>query len=697
MGRACPTGAFWLVAISLLITAVPTLANSDPTLVDAIKMTEVPRTGNQIELPTDKHLLAVDRRSRVDIDFDKAALRNAAARHAPTGGTLGPEDPAAAKRRDNAAALLGALENYLDQWRDLQAAITEFRSLEGLGEDDRKKRIEDLQQRTRAMGKKRQAWISLAKQSILNQAVANGWSVARNEVSGEFEDEKTKEFYARESRALVPPDQLFDPAVLARILNAQFDLLSEDLKATLATVSGERVVLSVRAFLLRPQAERPLPMHVQNYDVIETPFNLQEKALLNLSREDIDELRRRYEVVNEFARFANDLRDEESDLRAALDATGDRLRAGLAGLDEHLEKLFPPTMGQAFLDDVRGLAGSDGLTPAENNALANIEAAWVAAEKVRPVLTELVVRLINDPKEVFRDLKSLQRSWDGMKGDLKQLATLIPGLPEDFKTVESRLATLAQTNAEAMVGRGEEILASLQGEFNESIAPTIAAVEKYERVAAEIKLVFAGATVRLSQVDLTGALNDYESIRPRPLDSVVPAAIFLKDYGSENGNEVRIVIEFLQADGNGFRTLESAEFRLGVRHFGGFSTLDASLIFVERIDEPDDAITTSFLASPAISLTAHYRKRIDCQGADGFAGVWNSLNPGVGINVTALSFEGRSGQYGLGFQGTLFGDILQVGYGWNLNVSSNREYWFVGVGLVDALNLASATMGGLTR
>ena len=43
-------------------------------------------------------------------------------------------------------------------------------------------------------------------------------------------------------------------------------------------------------------------------------------------------------------------------------------------------------------------------------------------------------------------------------------------------------------------------------------------------------------------------------------------------------------------------------------------------------------------------------------------------------------------ELGVGGVFTLFGDILQFGYGYNLQVDSDNEYIFIGLGITQLLN-----------
>jgi hypothetical protein len=86
------------------------------------------------------------------------------------------------------------------------------------------------------------------------------------------------------------------------------------------------------------------------------------------------------------------------------------------------------------------------------------------------------------------------------------------------------------------------------------------------------------------------------------------------------------------------------------------------------------------------------------------------LQPGIGINVIFTkwdnpAFDISTGQFvsgtkssdiqtALGGQLSLFGNVIQVGYGANLNVDQKRSYFGVGVSFV---NLTTKVAGLLTK
>src|SRR6185503_10679985 len=95
-----------------------------------------------------------------------------------------------------------------------------------------------------------------------------------------------------------------------------------------------------------------------------------------------------------------------------------------------------------------------------------------------------------------------------------------------------------------------------------------------------------------------------------------------------------------------------------------------------------------FTAAPGIVAAVHYRWRPD----SGFARFFNAVRPGLGIHflypdigskeVSATGMvtgDDPSFELGIGGTATVFGDLLQVGVGYDLQVKNS--YWYLGFGL----------------
>lgn len=132
-----------------------------------------------------------------------------------------------------------------------------------------------------------------------------------------------------------------------------------------------------------------------------------------------------------------------------------------------------------------------------------------------------------------------------------------------------------------------------------------------------------------------------------------------------------------------------------------------ALLFLDPLGgDANDVGIESFRTTPAVSAVLHYRAwRGD--GAHRGSRVWNFIDPGIGIHVAypdlGVTERNAAGdlvstdpttEIGVGGVLNLFGDLIQVGMGYDLQV--RRPYWFLGVGLKNLTDfgLSVPALGG---
>jgi hypothetical protein len=141
---------------------------------------------------------------------------------------------------------------------------------------------------------------------------------------------------------------------------------------------------------------------------------------------------------------------------------------------------------------------------------------------------------------------------------------------------------------------------------------------------------------------------------------------------------------------------ESLTVTLVPQKFGFRVKVADSLMFVKRLGVNSAAKAAgvdafNFGPSPGVTYGGTYLDR-----GNGFV---RFLQPGIGINVLFTkwsdpAFDVSTGQFaagtkasdiqtGMGAQFSLFGDVLQFTYGWNLQVEQKRPYFGIGVSFVN--------------
>ena len=89
----------------------------------------------------------------------------------------------------------------------------------------------------------------------------------------------------------------------------------------------------------------------------------------------------------------------------------------------------------------------------------------------------------------------------------------------------------------------------------------------------------------------------------------------------------------------------------------------------------------TFQASAAVLGTWKY----GVEKPVGLKKLWYRMDPGWGVHVMALNQGSGTTETGLGFSGSLWGDLVTLGYGWNVGIKGSPPYYFIGVGLLELL------------
>jgi hypothetical protein len=176
------------------------------------------------------------------------------------------------------------------------------------------------------------------------------------------------------------------------------------------------------------------------------------------------------------------------------------------------------------------------------------------------------------------------------------------------------------------------------------------------------------------------SLGQSSEVIPRPLDKLIDGTLDLRRTDVEAGDRLELQVSFVGArEGAPDLGDERKQFNYtaDVVHTGWYRQFSGDLIFARALK--GDA--KSFKPNVAASMEWHFYDR---DRPDGFL---NRLNTGFGLHAANLDQSGSQNvELGAGVNASVFGGLLRVGYGWNLSVSSHRQYVWIGLGLFGALN-----------
>ncbi len=475
---------------------------------------------------------------------------------------------------------------------------------------------------------------------------------------------------------------------MTRLLNGEYFQVRRRLDA--AAEAAERagaVRFRVRATLHKPGESGPIPLHLPGYDTIDAGVGPIKRAIsFNLSPKDQERLREDLQTAAEFARLYNDFRARKPELKAKLRELRQGFEADLRAIGEKLRGLATQgTLEQAMADLVARLedpAVRQALGAGADQGLAAARKAREFAKSVRETLA-LLEGASGQPDEVLAAVVG------GASKALAALADLASSAPQVVTAFEGayaalRLAETKEALKEWAAGLLKRLAADLVQELDATLAkvqdllgPAKVFLQLFRQHEAPDRMDFAGVDPR---------------VLTRGLDQAVPTEISISSSPADGGDRVVLHVELLRPEEGAEVVAAAFEQEFAVERMGLNSRVGAHVVFVKRVDEPRGGTVpeTNFEAAPAASWTLHHRWR----GEGWLARTLNVLDPAVGLGVGALQFENDGVELGVGAHASFFGDLVQVGYGLNLNVGKERDFFYVGVGLTDLLNVASV---GLRR
>lgn len=164
---------------------------------------------------------------------------------------------------------------------------------------------------------------------------------------------------------------------------------------------------------------------------------------------------------------------------------------------------------------------------------------------------------------------------------------------------------------------------------------------------------------------------------PRPLDNLEDAVLDLRRAGITVGDAVEVNVAFLNKSNPAVPektiTYSGEAVLTGLhRRFSG------DLIFAKAVN---GAGSDEFKPNVGVSVEWHYYDREKPRG------FLNWLDPGIGIHAANLDQDSsQTVELGAGVNVSLWGGLTRVGYGWNISVKKDREYYWIGFSLFGLLN-----------
>ncbi len=475
------------------------------------------------------------------------------------------------------------------------------------------------------------------------------------------------------------PDLRKPYANLARWLRREIERLHA--QAAALTAGRDKIEVTVEAFH-DPVLGTRKAIHVENYD--ELPLgDLRpiDRLGLRLTPAEENRLRMELQQTEAAASLIREVQENGKKLK-------EHARRVLADLKQRFRSLEGLLRGRR-----------EGWTAAIDGAVAKLQGLALSPE--RKLIADSIVQ---DLQAYRRDIESL---WSQIE-KVTQIRQVLDGV--DATTVEGILAGpqgFLQTieELEAAVGglvewlpRGERLLKNVRDlavgltpeealaiqpqqvkDFLDTLAKDFPATIRFIQMAVES---FGGDSQAIVAAETLGA-TDAQPI-PRTLDNLPDGAVELDHAGLTIGDRVSIRIRFRQKGtqpGEPGPVIDETTLRVTTVLTGLHRQIGVNLIFARAATGSEDA--KEWKPNVAAVADLHFRIRKDDNRWKRF---FNILDPGLGVHMASLDQGEDSIEFGMGVTASLLGGFLTAGYGWNLSVDDDADYYYVGIDLLDVLN-----------
>jgi hypothetical protein len=490
----------------------------------------------------------------------------------------------------------------------------------------------------------------------------------REFVAGLAEAEPGPALLTREELAIVSADPAGPEAGLSKWLSQQ--LLDLAARARARTAARDDVLVTVRA---RLQPAIGLEQWLQVPGYWEKKGDEPANDLTRNCSFEAERLRAEFAAA---ARIAGELRDLKragdaiaADLRLAVETTRDRMVTRMRELAE----------GRG-----RTLAGLRERGPKELDALAAEEREfWTALATL--------IDLLKSSRDEWRDLVIAAESRSP-RDQLADVVGAIDALERRRSPIDAAVAKLKSAAPVALSAAPAELkpeIASLQHDLATKWPASLDALfaapaETKQALEAARPLVDEGASLLIAVERLPA---DVDSTIPRPPAELPPVDLDLRRQPINAGDRLKLEVAFFdrdeyvnaQSQGRTAEPLETIRYTNSAMKSGWMWSGD--LIFTQQIN----ADNHDFSSTAAVSYEHHWRDRDEPRG------ILNLIDPGVGFHAAALNFDPDvSLEFGLGLNASVLGGLIRAGVGYDVSISRDREYWFIGFGLVTTLETMKA-------
>ncbi|HEX6749297.1 MAG TPA: hypothetical protein VF092_18525 [Longimicrobium sp.] len=437
------------------------------------------------------------------------------------------------------------------------------------------------------------------------------------------------------------------------------------------------VMPRVQIFAVRTGPDRPASqIHISNYDNLPqgdvTPVD---KLAFTMTPEEQARVERGRQFAREILQLAGDLRTTAARLREDVETAARLLSAELDSAKVVLDSLPTAAELRALRDELAALPQTAQLRY-DLDAVASLVEPLATLRTLHQSLRGGVQG--GSAEALLAQLAAMQQSLSQVMNALPAISALPGRLAEDLDALDTAVRAVLAGDAGAQRTRLQRLLEQQIPRWKRAQAQLSSLGQHYRTFAARVTSLseLAGLTGATERVGSTSVPLDQieRTLVSVQAASLVPGELYLRRNVAD-GDEVTITLRVL--DPQTGKPLAQEERTVGVRTFGLYRTWTAGLAFAS----PQGA--SGFKPGISTSYVLHFRNR-----PGGRANPGSLLDPrGLGVGLMSVVFTRDDGiQLGIGGTLTLLEDIVQAGYG--VNLQTEKGYFVLATPLLDLINRA---------
>jgi hypothetical protein len=482
------------------------------------------------------------------------------------------------------------------------------------------------------------------------------------------------------------------PALTDFLAAESATVINQALADTKTVRNSGTVSFRLRATVIRP-GQSPQAIHIRNYDTLSDADVVQEPRITyKMSDEDRQRLEAETKVNTELAQLIKDIQNSNSDIRKSFDSIVSALRQDLGDWKNAVSDLdkFKASFDPLIAAAVSSVA-NPGLAPSEAKLLTDVTNLLTSATNQIGQVRQAIATFTQTSTAVTDPAAALMSAADAFSTTLSTFAALPDTIKTNFETCYQDLTNLTAELKKSLPPKDAAVAPVIQA-LETALPATATAVTNfistnltaYPNLIAELKGLVGRGYMLSTEAKLSPIAVD-PTLLDLPIESPPDGFISLQR-NIPKGELVLALDGSLVSRKDSTSPPESTSVEhqeFDVEKCGLVNTWSANLIFTKRLGNiPPGERKQDFTPAPSISWTLHYTFPPSDTPPNPW---WENIYPGAGVNIAALNWD-NSVQIGLGGHVSFFHDILLAGAGYNLQASSHGGYFFVGIGLFQALN-----------